>query len=515
MNFNLSIRCKYYLTHFRTPRRRSVRQRSGYKASGQTTGGEAKLVQCEYLEVKNNILDLHFEKEVELVSSFQKDLAFIGFGGYLYAEKRCIIEIELEYHDIYGYKIKNRKIKDIQPNIINKFGIHIIFSMSENHVKEGTLLSNLKITNKTGIGKINFWGIDIDAIDYYRDKDIYDVFKQKTSIYLPEIYYFDVEDVFGTEPIEYNDEFKKGKCIVLKSCNRCTRFLPIDIENERNTISFSNHCVSRAPCNHSLFSSLKVIENNCDAVPNYIKKITINTTTNLNMKENITVIKTYYGNQLECRTCKKYYVNAPLNPMRNTTQHREDSLRRRAIEVLVDELLDYPWIYHKFRRQKRKEFDIHIWNKFNKRCYKCNKELKNPSEMHLDHTMPLSSLWPLDESATCLCSTCNSQKRDMFPIDFYSKHELEKLSDLTNLDIELLNSRQVNIEAVNELQKKVIWFFDNFLARKDYQKIRSGKKTADLILVAVQDAVNNSETKFNLVKEYKKRTGKYPRSISL
>ena len=140
-----------------------------------------------------------------------------------------------------------------------------------------------------------------------------------------------------------------GCAIVAKSCNRCSRFLPIDIENERNTLAYSNHCVSRAPCEHSAFSRYLVVSSEANSVAKY---------------QHGNKIHSYYGHQLECKVCKKFFVNAPLNPLRNSTQHREDSLRRRAFEVLVSELLGRDWIYHKHRLESGSEFDVFIWEKF-------------------------------------------------------------------------------------------------------------------------------------------------------
>jgi 5-methylcytosine-specific restriction endonuclease McrA len=93
----------------------------------------------------------------------------------------------------------------------------------------------------------------------------------------------------------------------------------------------------------------------------------------------------------------------------------------------VRKLLGKDWVYHRFRQERDEEFDMHIWEKFGKRCFKCGKELQSPSEMDLDHTMPLAALWPLDEYATCLCSNCNSRKSDHYPVDFYTSDELRAL----------------------------------------------------------------------------------------
>ena len=57
----------------------------------------------------------------------------------------------------------------------------------------------------------------------------------------------------------------------------------------------------------------------------------------INIEDNKVV--SYYGHQLECKACKKFFVNMPLNPQRNAQQFKEDGLRRRAIEVLINHLL--------------------------------------------------------------------------------------------------------------------------------------------------------------------------------
>ena len=121
--------------------------------------------------------------------------------------------------------------------------------------------------------------------------------------------------------------------------------------------------------------------------------------------------------------------------------------------------------------------------------------------MDLDHTMSLAFLWPLDTTATCLCPTCNSKKRDKFPVEFYSEEKLAKLSKITGLNEEVLHSRAVNIKAIRVLAKKVVWFFDKFLTDPDYQKVRKGKKTADLIFKAIQVAIEASGVEMNLVAE--------------
>ena len=99
----------------------------------------------------------------------------------------------------------------------------------------------------------------------------------------------------------------------------------------------------------------------------------------------------YYGHQLECKACKKFFVNAPLNPQRNAQQFKEDGLRRRALEVLVNTLLDRNLVHFEFERRTKKEFSKYIWEKFDKRCFKCGPDSEPIAlgDMALDHTMPL------------------------------------------------------------------------------------------------------------------------------
>jgi hypothetical protein len=197
-------------------------------------------------------------------------------------------------------------------------------------------------------------------------------------------------------------------------------------------------------------------------------------------------------------------VNTALNHLRTSTQHREDALRRRAFELLVRKLLNIDWIYHSFRNLNGIEFDKFIWEKFDKKCFNCDKNIASPRDMDLDHTMPLAFLYPLDETATCLCSTCNSSKSDLFPIDFYKEEQLVKLSTLTGLSMKILSSRFPNERAIKELKNNLKWFFEEFITFEDYNKERDGKKASDSIMHSLQKVINRSFNSFSLIDEYDK-----------
>jgi hypothetical protein len=490
---------------FRTPIRRKTRQRSGFNVGGETTGSECKIKKSARINVSKNNHNIIFTKNNIIVKPiFLKNQGLIAFGGYINPEKNLSVKITLKTV-IKGIEETETSELELEKEKWNKFGIiHLISTTKAQKIDKVEATINI-ISSVGSIGKMDLFGFDIGAIEYkyFLENDVETIFNEKLTIYLPEIFYFKQDNLnLISDALK---KFDEGQPLVIKSCNRCSRFLVIDAINERNTLSFSNHCVKRAPCSHTAFSSYPIVESDYNQIPTFLTKL------NSNGK-----IQMYYGFQLECKSCKKFFVNAPLNPLRNSTQHREDSLRRRAIEVLVDTLLDREWIYHRFRLEQRKEFDKHIWEKFGRKCFKCNKKLENEREMDLDHTMPLASFWPLDETATCLCKRCNSLKSDKFPIEFYSNKELIELSKITGVEIGTLKSKKMNVEVIKKLIEKIEWFFDDFLNNENYQKIRGGKRTSDLIYKAIMKQLRTFYKKdIDLVEIYKKKMGKNPSTITI
>lgn len=119
--------------------------------------------------------------------------------------------------------------------------------------------------------------------------------------------------------------------------------------------------------------------------------------------------------------------------------------------------------------------------------------------MDLDHTMPLSMLYPLDKTATCLCPKCNSAKSDIFPVDFYSAEELKTLSGITGLSLNILSSRNSNPVVIKALKNNLDYVLNEFLQQEQYLKVRNGKRVADSILHSLQKAINNSIEPFNIL----------------
>lgn len=270
----------------------------------------------------------------------------------------------------------------------------------------------------------------------------------------------------------HQDDSGQFKDLILKSCNRCGRYLPVNIPLERDQLSFSNHCVAehRRPCKHATFGRLR------------------------NIHDDTEILKLEYGFQLECRYCKKFEVNAAHNPQRTSAQMKEDGARRRAFELLLAELYNgTPQL--RYRHEKGSELANDVWHKFNCACFKCGTKLPRPRDMHLDHTRPLALLWPLDGTATALCGSCNSEKRDRAPSEFYTPAKLEELSTITGIPLADLNNTYPNEEAIELLMENLDWFFEYFLQRPEMTKERDGKIAGELVLKALDKVLARSSVR--------------------
>ena len=69
--------------------------------------------------------------------------------------------------------------------------------------------------------------------------------------------------------------------------------------------------------------------------------------------------------------------------------------------------------------------------------------------------------------------------------------------------------------AIDELVNRIVWFFDDFLKRSDYQKVRQGKRVSDLIYKSIVAAIQVGGLDIDLIKEYITKTGYKPTSITL
>jgi hypothetical protein len=449
-------------------RRRAMTRTSGFSVTKGTTGGEFRRLQVEKIQLKQgDRVQLHFTIQGHELGDL------LGFGTWFY----CSDGIDRE---LLGAPEKST-LSGFTSDSWNKVGS--IWQAADTKPVEVVFSLVAKLAGEIAIyepvcGRIRHKYLD-----------------QARNALMKNMYEFAPEALFVDPAIEGNvtvrgpsDPEKGAHQLIVKSCNRCGRFLPINVANERNHLSFTNHCVAahRRPCKHATFGSLRNEEDKSD------------------------LIKLDYGYQLECRFCKKFEVNAAHNPQRSTGQMKEDGARRRAFELLLAELYKgTPQLL--YRHKFHSELADDVWQAFEKRCFNCSAELKTARDMHLDHTRPLAFLWPLDGSATALCGNCNSQKRDRSPSEYYSgPGQLQRLSTITKIPLAELQNPGPNEIAIEILIEKLDWFFDEFLVKPEMIKERDGKITGELVVKALQRvlASSNRFNEFDLQAEYEKRRAK-------
>jgi hypothetical protein len=431
-------------------RRRPVTRSSGFKTHEETSGGEFERVKVTTYSVRHGrTLKVTFELPRH------KPLELLGFGGWFRTDQPIIV----------GFKDGPPKLTltAFGPPDWNKFG-----SIWQ---ADGTPLKQIEVTlAPVRTCRVALHGLSCGTIAHRHLEDA-------RPELLTNMYQFAPEAIFVGRAGKVRVELD-GKTppvadsmieLIQKSCNRCGRYLPINTRDERNHLSFSNHCVAanRCPCKHATFSKLT---NRIDASDRLTLK---------------------HGYQLECRFCKKFEVNAAHNPQRTMAQMKEDAARRRAFELLIEEL-EGGSAQLRYRHQTGgRELALDVYKKFGGRCFSCGIALEERG-WHLDHTRPLALLWPLDVTATALCGPCNSDKHDRPPAEFYSENKLEDLAAITGISLADLKDPRPNIAVIRKLAVRLDWFFETFLCSEDMVREHDGKIPGDLLIKALYKALSRS-----------------------
>lgn len=179
---------------------------------------------------------------------FEKNIGIIAFGGYIYSDQKASISLDLDYsYEGQGYAYGEEWETNVEAENWANIGAHVeqIINL-KNDVIDVTF--KMKITCPVG-NTLHFIGFDFDVISKqeFLDTSCAISFYQKTSMHIPYLYYLSSELPIEAHLIS-KQSFEIGKRVVLKSCNRCGRYLPINIDDELKTLSFSLHCKKRAPC---------------------------------------------------------------------------------------------------------------------------------------------------------------------------------------------------------------------------------------------------------------------------
>ena len=215
------------------------------------------------------------------------------------------------------------------------------------------------------------------------------------------------------------------------------------------------------------------LEQNLEPISNF----TFNETTHITKLKGINRCLQPYN-----KNSKKIYVNT--GEAGNSTRTKEQLVEGSQGARMRDQLI-------RFCLGKTKVSLDFIYNKFDGKCFNCNSfiEYKDTHKKGLDHTLPLSKWFPLNnQTSTFLCKDCNSSKRDQWPGDFYDLKKLETLSTLTDLPIDLLNSNQhYNKEVVNIFVND----FDNIMEKWSTFGRRDDISKKNKFILFLEKEVNN------------------------
>jgi hypothetical protein len=422
-------------------RRRPMTRKSGFTTRG--SGGELEIVTIGgYLMPAGASLTVAFQLPPVETGRI------LGFGGWF--TKSEGISARIETGGLSTVMV------DASLPSWGKFG-------SQWYAGEGKVYSARAIFTASAAGHLALYGLLCGGVQHEYFETARPELMTNMHTFAPEANFITPE-AQGNIEISVSPNVKEEMDVAklyLKSCNRCARRLPINVPEERLHLSFTNHCVAahRRPCRHTGFGKLTEIKSN-------------------------QYVQLDYGFQLECRICKKFEVNAAHNPQRTAAQMKEDGARRRFFEVLLDNLYQgTPQL--RYTEMTGRELTDDVWERFDRRCFKCGTLLSTPRDMELDHTRPLALLWPLDETATSLCPTHNSEKRDRPPVDYYTAEELSRLSKITGIPLADIQDPSPNLEAIYLLESRIEWFMKEFLNLPALNREHDGKLPRDLLVKAL------------------------------
>lgn len=225
---------------------------------------------------------------------------------------------------------------------------------------------------------------------------------------VPETFYLDHGAPVAVAPtagwLNATQAARSGDVISLKKCAYCQRALPIDPKRPAS-LAFHKHNAKRT------------------------------------------------GHQNECRACKKWRINDDFNPKRTADQLHESSAITRERKLLLRE----PEVLQGIKDRQGAGLKSIVWERFDKRCFRCGVSVAL-AEVELDHTRPLAYLWPIDEHATCLCAKCNNHKKERFPVDVYTRAQLQDLARLTGLSLGELLKKGVCQAELDRIRADITGF---------------------------------------------------------
>ena len=233
---------------FKAPKRRSTRQRSGFSVEGKKSGRQAVIIRSQHFQVKSDTLSFVFEKlDCPLPPQFNETAGIVAVGGYVKAAHACSLSLRVEASDPLDESViaANNVNVNVPANSWFKFGTSAeVQNASAYDVVKVMATVTFKRDSLQPLDAIQVFGINVDTVTAYTEKPLRSRYNQNTDLYYPEIFYLRHDEPFIIHPIaKYGDIVSEGLSdqVMLKACNRCSRFLPIDYLNENNALGFSNH----------------------------------------------------------------------------------------------------------------------------------------------------------------------------------------------------------------------------------------------------------------------------------
>lgn len=329
--------------------------------------------------------------------------SFIGFGGFVCTAQSTFLTVRML---VNGYEeVRNFNVGDAWSRI--GFAIPAYF--------HGSVCVTIVI-EWSGSRYLDVWGFDVDFIELPQKIAMQNPTAEilNSSHICPETFYIDHGNALNLDvSSEHSTPFElgHGATIFVKKCSFCQRYLPV---------------------NPQLLGALSFHKHNAK--------------------------KSFHQN--ECRSCKKWRINDDFNPIRTTDQLHESSVITRERKILLRE----PSILQEIKERTGAGLKSQVWERFGRQCFYCGIDVRL-DEFQLDHTRPLSYLWPIDEHATCLCPEHNNLKKDKFPVDFYNRDQLIELSQITGLSFAELTTKSVNQIELRRIIDDIVGFAMEWDAR--------------------------------------------------
>ncbi len=127
--------------NFRTYKRREVTRKSGFKVSGDTTGGQCKIIKTSRHNFVESKIDLVKRiSNLELVQLFDRELSILAFGIYIKPSIDCKVEGNISYEN-NDELVKKNFTFDLTSNIWNSVGAHIEIPTSDFNIISNASLS--------------------------------------------------------------------------------------------------------------------------------------------------------------------------------------------------------------------------------------------------------------------------------------------------------------------------------------------------------------------------------------